>query len=165
MKKYYLAYGSNLNLEQMKYRCPKAKKVGAFLLKDWALEFRYYLTIRKEKGAVVPLGIFEIDKVDEKSLDRYEGYPTHYFKEEIEVELNGKSIKAMVYIMNPKIRKVMQPDMFYLRTCLEGYKDFGFDANYLFKAYEEAKVPLFLPRPKKGGKGRGRLHQAQRGGL
>ena len=49
MKKYYLAYGSNLNLEQMKYRCPNAKKAGAYLLKDWALEFRYYLTIRKEK--------------------------------------------------------------------------------------------------------------------
>ena len=129
MKKYYLAYGSNLNLEQMKYRCPNAKKVGTFLLKDWALEFRCYLTIR----------IFEIDELDEKSLDRYEGYPTHYFKEDIEVELNGKSIKAMVYIMNPKIRKVMPADMFYLRTCLEGYKDFGFDTNYLFKAYEEAK--------------------------
>lgn len=139
MKKYYLAYGSNLILEQMKYRCPNAKKVGAYLLKDWALEFRYYLTIRKEKGSVVPLGIFEIDEVDEKSLDRYEGYPTHYFKEEIEVELNGKSIKAMVYIMNPKIRKVMTPDLFYLRTCLEGYKEFGFDTNYLFKAYEEAR--------------------------
>ena len=122
MKKYYLAYGSNLNLEQMKYRCPNAKKVGTFLLK-----------------AAVPLGIFEIDELDEKSLDRYEGYPTHYFKEDIEVELNGKSIKAMVYIMNPKIRKVMPADMFYLRTCLEGYKDFGFDTNYLFKAYEEAK--------------------------
>ena len=120
MKKYYLAYGSNLNLEQMKYRCPNAKKVGTFLLKDWALEFRYYLTIRKEKGAAVPLGIFEIDELDEKSLDRYEGYPTHYFKEDIEVE-------------------VMPADMFYLRTCLEGYKDFGFDTNYLFKAYEEAR--------------------------
>ena len=41
--------------------------------------------------------------------------------------------------MNPKIRKVMPADMFYLRTCLEGYKDFGFDTNYLFKAYEEAR--------------------------
>ncbi len=28
MKKYYLAYGSNLNVQQMKYRCPDAKTVG-----------------------------------------------------------------------------------------------------------------------------------------
>ena len=139
MKKYYLAYGSNLNLEQMKYRCPNAKKVGTFLLKDWALEFRYYLTIRKEKCSVVPLGIFEIDENDERSLDRYEGYPTHYRKEYLEVELNGKSIKALVYIMNEEVREVMVPDMFYVNTCLEGYKDFGFDSGYLFKAYKEAE--------------------------
>ena len=28
MKKYYIAYGSNLNVEQMRYRCPDAKVVG-----------------------------------------------------------------------------------------------------------------------------------------
>ena len=139
MKRYYLAYGSNLNLNQMRRRCPNAKKVGSFLLRGYELEFRYYLTIKESPNGEVPLGIFEIDENDERNLDRYEGYPTHYFKEEIEVELNGKSIKAMVYIMNPKIRKVMPPDVFYLRTCLEGYKDFGFSTNYLFKAYEEAK--------------------------
>ena len=27
-KKLYIAYGSNLNLKQMKYRCPTAKFVG-----------------------------------------------------------------------------------------------------------------------------------------
>lgn len=139
MKKYYLAYGSNLNLNQMRRRCPNAKKVGSFLLKGYELEFRYYLTIKKNKNAEVPLGIFEIDDKDELSLDRYEGYPTHYRKEYLEVELNGKTIKALVYIMNEKIRGVMVPDTFYLRVCLEGYKDFGFDTSYLFKAYKEAE--------------------------
>lgn len=28
MKRYYLAYGSNLNVRQMKYRCPTAKIAG-----------------------------------------------------------------------------------------------------------------------------------------
>lgn len=139
MKKYYLAYGSNLNLRQMRRRCPNAKKVGSYLLKDWALEFRYYLTIREEKGAEVPLGIFEIGEEDERSLDRYEGFSTHYFKKEFDVLLNGKPIKAMAYIMNPRIRAVMVPDRFYLMTCLEGYKDFGFDRTYLIKAYKEAE--------------------------
>lgn len=139
MKKYYLAYGSNLNLNQMKRRCPNAKKVGSFLLKGYELEFRYYLTIKKNQNAEVPLGIFEIDEKDELSLDRYEGYPTHYRKEYLEVELNGKPIKALVYIMNEEIRGVMIPDTFHLRVCLEGYKDFGFDTSYLFKAYKEAE--------------------------
>lgn len=139
MKKYYLAYGSNLNLNQMKRRCPNAKKVGTFLLKGYELEFRYYLTIKESPNSEVPLGIFEIDDKDEIALDRYEGYPTHYRKEYLEVELNGKPIKALVYIMNEEIRGVMVPDTFYLRVCLEGYKDFGFNTSYLFKAYKEAE--------------------------
>ena len=139
MKRYYLAYGSNLNLSQMRRRCPNAKKVGSFLLKGYELEFRYYLTIKESPNGEVPLGIFEIDETDERSLDRYEGYPTHYRKEYLEVELNGKPIKALVYVMNEEIRGIMVPDMFYVNTCLQGYRDFGFDSGYLFKAYKEVE--------------------------
>ena len=33
----YIAYGSNLNLEQMKRRCPTAEVVGTAELKNWRL--------------------------------------------------------------------------------------------------------------------------------
>lgn len=36
----YIAYGSNLNLEQMKHRCPTAEVVGAAELRNWRLWFR-----------------------------------------------------------------------------------------------------------------------------
>ena len=55
--KYHLAYGSNLNTMQMKYRCPTAKKVGNFMLVGYELEFRIYLTIVPKKDGVVPIGI------------------------------------------------------------------------------------------------------------
>ena len=113
--------------------------MGSFLLKGYELEFRYYLTIKENPNGEVPLGIFEIDETDEKSLDRYEGYPTHYRKEYLDVELNGKPIKALVYVMNERVRGVMVPDTFYMSTCLQGYRDFGFDTSYLFKAYKEAE--------------------------
>ena len=29
MKKFYLAYGSNLNVKQMRFRCPDARIVGS----------------------------------------------------------------------------------------------------------------------------------------
>ena len=61
MKRYYLAYGSNLNLEQMKKRCPKHKVVGMMLLEGYELLFRKYLTVRKNADSVVPVGIFELD--------------------------------------------------------------------------------------------------------
>lgn len=78
---FYLAYGSNLNLEQMAKRCPTAKLVGVGLLEDYRLIFRYYLTIEKQKGSVVPFALWEIDEESEQMLDYYEGFPHFYRKE------------------------------------------------------------------------------------
>ena len=56
MKKYYLAYGSNLNVRQMALRCPTAKPVGTAVIKDYGLLFKgsktgAYLTIEPKSGA------------------------------------------------------------------------------------------------------------------
>lgn len=40
MKKYYLAYGSNLNIRQMALRCPTAKPVGTAVIEDYELLFK-----------------------------------------------------------------------------------------------------------------------------
>ena len=50
MRKLYLAYGSNLSLEQMAYRCPHAYPVGTATLPDYQLLFKgsktgSYLTV------------------------------------------------------------------------------------------------------------------------
>ena len=39
-KKLYIAYGSNLNLEQMKFRCPTAKLVGKGTIENYELQFK-----------------------------------------------------------------------------------------------------------------------------
>ena len=39
-QKFYFAYGSNLNLEQMAYRCAAAYVVGLAVLKEFRLVFR-----------------------------------------------------------------------------------------------------------------------------
>ena len=55
-KRYYIAYGSNLNIDQMRYRCPGAKVVGTSKIPDFQLLFKgsksgAYLTIEPKKGA------------------------------------------------------------------------------------------------------------------
>ena len=55
--KYYLAYGSNLNKEQMQMRCPGAVPIGTMLLKGFELQFKGPLTIKKKNGGRVPIGI------------------------------------------------------------------------------------------------------------
>ena len=148
MKKYYLAYGSNLNIEQMRYRCPTAKVVGTAIIKDYELLFKgsktgAYLTIEKCEGEYVPVGVWEVTPQDELSLDRYEGYPNFYYKTEMKVGLklpSGKyrKIDAFVYIMHEE-RPLGIPSPFYVRTCMNGYFAFGFKREHLIKAIEKSK--------------------------
>ena len=88
-KRLYIAYGSNINLEQMAYRCPNSKVVGTRMIPDYELEFRGVATIVPKEGAEVPVLLWEIDQRDELSLDRYEGFPRMYRKELFEVEVDG----------------------------------------------------------------------------
>ena len=93
-KKYYLAYGSNLNVPQMRRRCPHATILGTATLKGWELLFKgsktgSYLTIEESEGGKVPVVIWEVPPSDEESLDRYEGFPNFYYKKEIKVSCKG----------------------------------------------------------------------------
>lgn len=131
--KYYLAYGSNLNMEQMSRRCPGALPVGAAVIKDYELVFRRgYLTIEPKKGSSVPVGIWKISAENEKALDRYEGFPKFYIKKEFDI--------GMAYIMVDG-HPIQAPSDGYFTTVYHGYKEFGLDPDPLIRAYEKAKWP------------------------
>ena len=144
-KRYYLAYGSNLNINQMRMRCPDSKVVSKGFINDYELLFKgsmtgAYLTIEEKKGGKVPVGIWEVSVIDELSLDRYEGYPHYYYKREFEIELDGKKEVAFVYIMHED-RPLGIPSNFYVETCKEGYEAFSFDKRYLTNAIKRS-IPL-----------------------
>ena len=79
----YFAYGSNLNLFQMKHRCKDSIFLKKINLKDFRLTFRSKYRaadIEPKKNSIVPGGLFNISKSDEKKLDVYEDYPSLYRK-------------------------------------------------------------------------------------
>lgn len=147
-KRYYIAYGSNLNVRQMKMRCPTATVCGTSKLDGWTLLFKgsktgFYLTIEKEQDSTLPVVIWEVTEADEKALDRYEGYPDFYYKKELKVRYKGirtgryKTVTAFVYIMHEN-RPIGVPTDMYLLTCMEGYDTFYFDPAPLLTAYVKA---------------------------
>ena len=149
MKKLYLAYGSNLNTEQMKFRCPDAKIMGTAIIKDYELLFRIsqsgaYLTIEPKKGESVPVAVWEVSESDIASLDLYEGYPTFYYKKEMTVTYTGivsgkkRRRRAFAYIMHED-RPIGIPSIQYIGKCFDGYRRFGFDVKLLFKAINKSK--------------------------
>ena len=77
----YFAYGSNLHHIQMKRRCKDSIFLKKIDLKDFRLTFRSKYRaadIEPKKNSIVPGGLFEISKSDEKKLDIYEDFPILY---------------------------------------------------------------------------------------
>ena len=137
-KKLYIAYGSNLNKEQMQHRCPTAKPIAVTCLKDYQLVFQghpfnAHANVIPAEGKEVPVAIWEINARDEASLDIYEGVRGGYYtKEYMEVDVNGEKKEALIYIMTPRHYGI--PSDRYLQTIVEGYKDFHFPARILNEA-------------------------------
>ena len=144
-KRYYIAYGSNLSVEQMAHRCPDAKIAGMAVLKGWRLCFKIHADIEPCEGRVVPVLVWEISEADERNLDLYEGYPAYYIKRQIGITMtdlegrNPRRVNAMVYVMTEEHDKLKLPMKGYYNILAEGYERFGFNRYQLELALKEAK--------------------------
>ena len=128
--KLYFAYGANLNLQGMQFRCPAAKPVSAFLLHDWCLAFSGVATIQPRPGASVPGALWEITSECEDNLDVFEGFPFLYSK----VYLAQSNMEFMAYVMNDDPPAL--PNRSYFNTILEGYRDWDLPVSELHRARE-----------------------------
>ena len=149
MSRIYIAYGSNMDMEQMKFRCSDAQLLGTGLLEGWRLMFKgsltgAYATIEREKGCTVPILLWRISAADEERLDRYEGFPSFYYKRTIRAVRTGENgekvgrTQGMAYIMHEE-RKLGAPSMHYLEILAKAYEKFGFDGEILGGAYDYSK--------------------------
>lgn len=137
---YYVAYGSNMNLEQMEYRCPNSKVVGTGVIKDWKLVFNTHADIIPCDGEYVPVVVWDISEDDWGYLDKYEGYPTYYKRDVVDVEMdNGENETCQVYVMNDDRKGFYPPFEYYFSTIVEGYYDNNIDdTSALYRALEES---------------------------
>jgi len=118
----------------MKRRCKNSIYLRKINLKNFKLTFRSKYRaadIEAKKNSIVPGGLFEISKSDEKKLDLYEDFPIlykkHYFY------YYGK--KVMTYTMVSKSPFRFPTDR-YLNVVKRGYKDCKLDLKYLNKALQ-----------------------------
>ena len=133
----YFAYGSNLNLFQMKRRCKDSVFIKKYELKGYRLNFRSKYRaadIEQSKNSLVPGALFEISKSDEKKLDVYEDYPILYKK----LYFTYYSKTVMTYIMVNKT-EFRYPTERYLNVVKRGYKDCKLDTKYLKIALQPVK--------------------------
>lgn len=148
-RRIYIAYGSNLNIPQMRMRSPTASLLGTAELSGWELLFKgsktgSYLTIEKCEDGTVPVAVWAVTKADEAALDHYEGFPNFYYKKDFLLPYKGmrtgrkRMVKAFAYIMHED-RPLGIPSASYMLTCLEGYDSFEFSEDILLDAYKKCR--------------------------
>jgi hypothetical protein len=98
----YFAYGSNMDMSQMKTRCPSAKFVGLSNIKnfEYFIDQRGVASLRPKFGSTAKGILWDIsDREDWKSLDRYEGVHNDFYRRQhiIDADLTGEQ-ECAVYI-------------------------------------------------------------------
>lgn len=84
----YAAYGSNLDPEQMRQRCPHSPSRGAGWLVGWRLTFGgedlgwegSLATVVEDVGAQVFVMVYDVPRHDEAALDRWESASTGLYR-------------------------------------------------------------------------------------
>lgn len=144
----YFAYGSNLDPEQMKKRCPSYQFRCLALLPGFRLAFtRYYESRRSGVADVVEDDaspgvwgvVYDISKEDLNVLDACEGYHgkgknNAYDRccttvlEEGEEE---RPLSVLIYIVAKKSDKEYPPSEDYMRHIISGAEHWGVPEDYL----------------------------------
>ena len=117
----YGAYGSNLNLKQMRRRCPNSYPLYSFYLHNYNLVFKGVADLEKKLGSISFMAIYEITKACEQALDIYEEYPHVYEKKIIKREIEGKNRDIMFYVMKKSYNYAV-PTVRYFNVIEEGYR-------------------------------------------
>ena len=143
------AYGSNLVEDRMVTRCPSAVPVGTSVICGYRMLFKQsmtgaYATIEQDANRHVPVLIYKVTAEDEARLDRFEGFPRYYRKQEFYLPvktLDGKKrrkrISCIAYIMREH-RMLGEPCGEYFSLLDEGYSRWGFDHEILFLALDDS---------------------------
>jgi gamma-glutamylcyclotransferase len=142
----YFAYGSNMDWQQMRDRCPSARFVGAASLHDHSLAFTRRSVKRRcgvadvvpVEGQVVWGAVFEVDDRDIGRLDAAEGYSpgrakNSYRREERHVFLDGdgkQPLAAGVYFGEFEKAPPL-PSQDYKNLILDGARRWGLPEAYI----------------------------------
>jgi len=132
---FYFAYGSNLNCDQMKCRCPGAQFLGRGILPGYRfiIYSRGYASVVKDAEATVWGGIWKISHSHLVTLDNYEGISSKcYYRETIPVNLADKAQGMMnceIYFGADSIEGVSHPG--YMKIVIQGALDCGLPKDYI----------------------------------
>ena len=146
----YFAYGANLNLDGMAYRCPGFKPISPAVLPDYRFVFKGVADVEPAPGEDVYGALYLLTPDHMKALDRFEGYPNLYIKKEALVRvLDGLSPQhfttAAIYIMRNGDRYA-EPSKQYLDIILTGCRQWNLPEDYQEEIQRRAYRPYLITK-------------------
>lgn len=130
----YAAYGSNMNIEQMAFRCPHSRVLGRGMINNYKLKFSYHADIVRADGGCVPVVLWDVPEIDFKVLDIYEGVSGGYYERvNLPVETSNGRKNAIVYVMCGN-NDFEMPSEHYYQVIKQGYKDNKISCRFLYNA-------------------------------
>lgn len=135
MSKLYLAYGANTNRDHMRRRCPAAQYICNLTVPDHQLIFRGVADVVYAPGRETQCALWLITPKCEAALDAFEGFPYGYTKKYINIELDDRRHRAMLYVMTVQRRRGQHEPYPSYEECLrEGYADCGLPGEQIDEA-------------------------------
>jgi gamma-glutamylcyclotransferase (GGCT)/AIG2-like uncharacterized protein YtfP len=134
----YFAYGSNLDVGQMRRRCPESRIITAGCLRGYRLDFTRHSSGWGGGVADVVIDpqrevwglIYELSEKDLELLDDHEGYPKVYTRFQTSIESLERVIQDVwVYAVVNK-KPFIPPTRQYLEIIKRGAEQFGFPEDY-----------------------------------
>lgn len=120
--RYYFAYGSNMDLEQMGERCPDAfsQEIAKLSGYKFIINGRGNANVVPDNGSEVYGVLWRISRWDEEALDRCEGVPKVCTKVYLNVEAEGdRLVRSLVYVDEQNITLGV-PSAVYIETIISG---------------------------------------------
>lgn len=161
----YFAYGSNLDLDDLKKWCNKSDQTFPVdecsgiqaILPDYILIFNMYypgrkggvLNIQKSPDQAVQGVLYETLPNGLNSLDIKEGVPNYYERKIVTVFTeNGTAVKAITYKINPEKTEdhFIRPSDEYANIVLKGSEEFGLDTRMLKATAAGQTAPWMIDR-------------------
>jgi len=127
----YFAYGANLNLRDMRRRCPQATPVSTATLSGYRLVFRLYADIVPDANGVVHGALYQLTPACVRALDAFEGEGYSKLNVKVDTVADGPR-DAMAYVLGKG--DVTPPQLEYFTVIARGYADWKLDPDILRRA-------------------------------
>lgn len=125
MKRYF-AYGSNMDKQQMRERCPQSKEIekAELIGYEFFINARGVANVRQKEGGKVLGIVYEISEEDEKELNSREGvqYGTN-------IQVHSPELDAFYYVA--KETADGSPREGYLEKIIDACQEADFPSGYV----------------------------------